>query len=77
MTKKTPKATEQRNPRTRGVDTKSSLEIVRSIHREDEVATNAVAAALPAIARAVEAITRALQDGGRLFYVGRGRKSLG
>ena len=34
--------------------------------------TAAVSAALPAIARAVDAITRALENGGRLFYVGAG-----
>jgi N-acetylmuramic acid 6-phosphate etherase len=72
MTKKTPKATEQRNPHTRGIDTTSSLEIVRAIHREDASVAKAVGAVLPSIARAVEAITRALQDGGRLFYVGAG-----
>ena len=32
----------------------------------------AVSGALPAIARAVDAIARALQQGGRLFYVGAG-----
>ena len=72
MTQKTPKPTEQRNPRTRGIDKKSSLEIVRAIHREDASVAKAVAAALPAIARAVDAIAQALQNGGRLFYVGAG-----
>lgn len=72
MTKKTPKTTEQRNPRTQGLDTKSSLEIVRAIHREDVRVTKAIAAALPAIARAVEAITHALDHNGRLFYIGAG-----
>ena len=69
---KTAKPTEQRNPRTRGIDTKASLEIVRAIHREDARATRAVATALPSIARAVDAITKALRNGGRLFYVGAG-----
>jgi N-acetylmuramic acid 6-phosphate etherase len=72
MTKKTANTTEQQNPRTRGIDTKSSMEIVRAIHREDVSVSKAVAAALPSIARAVEAITHALQNGGRLFYVGAG-----
>ena len=52
----TPKATEQRNPRTRGIDAKSTLEILRAIHREDATVAKAVAGALPAIARAVDAI---------------------
>jgi N-acetylmuramic acid 6-phosphate etherase len=72
MTKKPLKTTEQRNPRTRGIDTKSSLEIVRAIHREDASVASAVATALPAIAQATEAIAHALQNGGRLFYVGAG-----
>ncbi len=70
--KNTPKATEQRNPRTRGIDAKSTAEILRAIHREDASVARAVARALPAIARAVDAIARALQQGGRLFYVGAG-----
>jgi N-acetylmuramic acid 6-phosphate etherase len=72
MAKRTPNATEQRNPRTRGLDAKSSLEIVRAIHREDATVTRAVAGALPTISRAVEAIVRALISGGRLFYIGAG-----
>jgi N-acetylmuramic acid 6-phosphate etherase len=72
MPKKQPKATEQRNPRVRGLDTKSTLEILRTIHREDATVAETVARAVPAIARAVDAITLALQRGGRLFYVGAG-----
>jgi N-acetylmuramic acid 6-phosphate etherase len=72
MAKKTPGATERRNPRTRGLDTKSTLEILRAINREDATVAKAVARAIPAIARAVDAIARALQRGGRLFYVGAG-----
>jgi N-acetylmuramic acid 6-phosphate etherase len=67
-----PKATEQRNPRTRGIDAKPTIEILRMIHREDASVANAVASALPAITRAVNAIASALQRGGRLFYVGAG-----
>jgi N-acetylmuramic acid 6-phosphate etherase len=67
-----PRATELRNPRTRGIDAKSTGEILRAIHREDASVARAVQSALPAIARAVEAIAGALQRGGRLFYVGAG-----
>jgi N-acetylmuramic acid 6-phosphate etherase len=66
------KATEQRNPRTRGLDNKSTLDIVRTIHREDGTVNKAVAKVLPAIAQAVDAIVAALQHGGRVFYVGAG-----
>jgi len=72
MKKPKSRATEQRNPRTRGIDAKSTSEILRAIHREDASVTKAVAAALPAIARAVDAIAGALQHGGCLFYVGAG-----
>jgi len=67
-----PRATEQRNPRTRGIDGKSTVEILRAIHREDASVAGAVLGALPSIARAVDAIAGALGRGGRLFYVGAG-----
>jgi N-acetylmuramic acid 6-phosphate etherase len=66
------KSTEQRNPRTRNIDTKSAAAILRMIHREDASVAKAVASALPAITQAVDAIAGALQLGGRLFYVGAG-----
>jgi N-acetylmuramic acid 6-phosphate etherase len=72
MISKKTKATEQRNPRTRGLDTKSTLDILRTIHREDVLVMRAVDRAIPGIARAVDAIVEALQHGGRLFYVGAG-----
>jgi N-acetylmuramic acid 6-phosphate etherase len=72
MSRKIVKATEKRNPRTRGLDAKSTLDILKAIHREDATVTRAVATALPAIARAVDAIANALQHGGGLFYVGAG-----
>jgi N-acetylmuramic acid 6-phosphate etherase len=72
MIRKAPKATERRNPRTRGIGAKSAMEIIRAIHREDTSVPKAVAGALPAISRAVETIVRALESGGRLFYVGAG-----
>jgi N-acetylmuramic acid 6-phosphate etherase len=72
MSKKTPRATEQRNPHTRGLDAKSTLDILRAIHREDATVAQAVARAIPAMARAVDAIALALRSGGRLFYIGAG-----
>jgi N-acetylmuramic acid 6-phosphate etherase len=72
MAKKPPKPTEQRNPRTRGLDKKSTLKILRAIHGEDSTVARAVARAIPAIARAVDAITLSLKHGGRLIYVGAG-----
>jgi N-acetylmuramic acid 6-phosphate etherase len=64
--------TERRNPRTRGLDRMSALEIVRALNREDARVAIAVKRELPAIARAVDATVRALRNGGRLIYVGAG-----
>jgi N-acetylmuramic acid 6-phosphate etherase len=72
MKSKSPRATEQRNLRTRGLASKSTLVILRSIHREDARVPRAVGIALPAVARAVDAIVHAFENGGRLFYVGAG-----
>jgi N-acetylmuramic acid 6-phosphate etherase len=72
MLRKTPKATEQRNPRTRGIDEQSTLDLLRTIRREDGLALKAVSGALPSIARAVDAIIQSLRHGGRMFYVGAG-----
>ena len=67
-----PRTTEQRNPRSRGLDRKSTREILRIIHAEDARVPRAVAQEIPRIARAVDAIVRALRSGGRLIYVGAG-----
>lgn len=64
--------TEQRNPRTRGLDRKSTLEILRVLNAEDARVAAAVRRELPKIARAVDAIIESLRSGGRLFYVGAG-----
>src|SRR6266853_191909 len=72
MAKKPPRTTEQRNPRTRGLDAKSTPDILRAIHREDATVAHAVARAIPEIAKAVDAIAQALHRGGRLFYLGAG-----
>ena len=70
--RQTPHVTERRNPRSRGLDLKSTAEILRIINREDAGVARAVARAIPAIARAVDAIASALRRGGRLIYVGAG-----
>ncbi len=64
--------TEDINPRTRGLDTLTTAEILRLINQEDRRVADAVAAALPAIAAAVDGIVLRLRSGGRLFYVGAG-----
>jgi N-acetylmuramic acid 6-phosphate etherase len=64
--------TEQRNPRSRGLDRISTLEILRLLNREDARVATAVRRELPKIARAVDAIVRSFRSGGRLIYVGAG-----
>ncbi len=64
--------TEQRNPRTRGLDRKSTLGILRVLNGEDARVALAVRRELPKIARAVDAIVKSFRAGGRLFYVGAG-----
>lgn len=64
--------TEQRNPRTRGLDVRSTAAIVRAFHREDRAVAPAVERASAATARAADLIAAALRAGGRLFFVGAG-----
>jgi N-acetylmuramic acid 6-phosphate etherase len=67
-----PSKTEQRNPRTRGLDRKSTIAILRAINREDAQVALAVRHVLPQIGRAADAIVKAFESGGRLIYVGAG-----
>jgi N-acetylmuramic acid 6-phosphate etherase len=63
---------EERNPRTMGIDLMSSAEIVNIINTEDHVVPDAVAKTLPQVARAVDAIVAAFNKGSRLIYIGAG-----
>ncbi len=65
-------ATEQRNPRTRDLDTLEVAGILERISAEDHSVPAAVARELPAIARAVELVLASFREGGRLVYVGAG-----
>jgi len=67
-----PAKSERRNPLSRGLDRKSSLEILRVLNREDALVAPAVRRELPKIARAVDAIVKCFRRGGSLFYVGAG-----
>ena len=67
-----PLKTEQRNPSSRGLDKKSTLEVLRLLNREDAHVAASVRRELPKIAQAVDAIVKAFGKGGRLFYVGAG-----
>ena len=72
MRTKNPVATEQRNPRSRNLDQKSTREILRIINDEDALVARAVRREVPTIARAVDEIVARLRKGGRLFYIGAG-----
>lgn len=67
-----PRLTEQRNPRTEGIDTASSLEIVDLMCAEDARVPQAVHAVREAIAKTIDLVVAAFQAGGRLVYVGAG-----
>jgi N-acetylmuramic acid 6-phosphate etherase len=69
---KDPRVTEQRNPRTVGIDLASPLEIVDLINAEDRTVADAVASQRERIAEAVETAEAAFRAGGRLFYAGAG-----
>ncbi len=64
--------TESINPHTRNLDEVSTLSILKMISREDKLVAPAVARELKTIARAVEIVVAAIQNGGRVFYVGAG-----
>ena len=64
--------TEQANPASEGIDALPTAAILRIMNQEDARVAAAVAAEIPAIARAVDTIVSALQQGGRLFYIGAG-----
>ena len=64
--------TEQRNSRSRGLDRRSTLDILRVINREDSTVAGSVRRELPHVARAVDAIAKSLERGGTLFYIGAG-----
>jgi len=64
--------TEQRNPRSRFIDTSSSYEIVKIINDEDKLVAQCVEKRLQVIASAIDAIVEKLKIGGRLLYFGAG-----
>jgi N-acetylmuramic acid 6-phosphate etherase len=64
--------TEQRNRRTRRIDTLPVGEILRLINQEDRKVPLAVQKEIPYIAKAIEIVVKALRRQGRLIYVGAG-----
>jgi N-acetylmuramic acid 6-phosphate etherase len=64
--------TEQRNPASEGIDTRSTEEMLRIINSEDRKIAESVEREIPRIAQAVDAIVDRLDRGGRMFYIGAG-----
>jgi N-acetylmuramic acid 6-phosphate etherase len=64
--------TEQTNPASASLDTKSTREILRVISREDHRVAPAVRKTLPQITRAVDLAVEAIRSGARLVYLGSG-----
>jgi N-acetylmuramic acid 6-phosphate etherase len=64
--------TEKTNPDSRGIDARTTPDILRIINNEDAKVAGAVARELPQIALAVDRVVEAIGNGGRLFYIGAG-----
>ncbi len=65
-------ATETSNLSSRNSHAQSTSDILRGINAEDATIASAVAAAIPSIDAFVTKTITALQNGGRLFYIGAG-----
>ena len=65
-------ATEQRNTATTDIDHISTIEMVAMINAQDQLVAGAVNAVLPQVAEVIDAIVTAIQNGGRLVYIGAG-----
>lgn len=64
--------TEQRNPRSAGIDRMATVDLLRLINAEDREVPLAVAGVLPELAVAVDLAVAALSGGHRIHYVGAG-----
>jgi N-acetylmuramic acid 6-phosphate etherase len=67
-----PRLTEQRNPRSTGIDQLSTIEIVDLINAEDRMVAQAVSEEREQIAKCIDLVVATFRQGGRLFYVGAG-----
>ena len=64
--------TEDRNPRSIGIDEKTVEEVLKIINSEDEFVPAAVAREIPRIAEAAEAVASVIEGGGSVFFAGAG-----
>jgi N-acetylmuramic acid 6-phosphate etherase len=65
-------STEQRNPKSKNIDSLPAEEILKIINEEDKLVAIAVEKEIPFIANAVEKIVDSIKRGGRLLYFGAG-----
>ena len=65
-------ATEHRNENTINLDQMSSLEIITEMNREDALIASAIQPHLPNISKVIEYCIGAIQQGGRIIYMGAG-----
>ena len=65
-------ATERPNPKSQDIDKLSTVDMITLINDEDAKVAQAVRRVIPQIAQATNMIASALENGGRLFYVGAG-----
>jgi len=64
--------TEDRNPDSVGIDTLSTLDVLRLLNAEDAKVAGAVARVLPGLARLVDVTVDLLRSGGSVHYFGAG-----
>ncbi len=64
--------TEQRNPKTRALDSMSTMELLQVMNEEDRKVIATIHDALPQIERCIEFVIEALRKGGKLIYLGAG-----
>lgn len=64
--------TESRNPKTLNLDTMSAMELIRIMNEEDQRVVDTIREALPQIEKGIQLVIRALNQNGRLIYMGAG-----
>jgi N-acetylmuramic acid 6-phosphate etherase len=64
--------TESRNPKTLKLDTMSTMEVIRIMNEEDQKVIDTIKEALPQIEKSIQLVIDALNNKGRLIYMGAG-----
>lgn len=64
--------TESRNPKTLNLDTMSTMELISIMNEEDQRVLDTIKEALPQIEKSIQLVIHALNQNGRLIYIGAG-----